>query len=48
MTDQRDQDGTPKTADELWAQRRGKNLVLLSAIIALCVLFFVITIVRMS
>lgn len=34
--------------DDPWASRRGRNLAIFSAIIALAVLFFVITILRMS
>jgi hypothetical protein len=33
---------------EMWAQRRSKNVAILSVLIGLGVLFFVITIVRMS
>ncbi|MFX4219947.1 MAG: hypothetical protein ACMVO3_02575 [Thalassobaculum sp.] len=38
----------PKSAEDMWAQRRGKNLAILWTIVALAVLFFVITILRMS
>lgn len=38
----------PKSAEDMWAQRRGKNIAILWTIIALAVLFFVITILRMS
>jgi|GEM_PF-2789283 len=50
MTEQRKTDATevPESADALWAQRRGKNFAILGAIMALAVLFFVITILRMS
>lgn len=39
---------TPTGAEDIWAQRRGKNLAILWSIVALAVLFFVITILRMS
>lgn len=38
----------PTSAEDMWAQRRGKNLAILWTIVALAVLFFVITILRMS
>ncbi len=38
----------PKTAADVWAQRRGKNIAIFAAVIGLGVLFFVITILRMS
>jgi hypothetical protein len=39
---------SPQTSEDLWAQRRGKNIAIFAAIMALAVLFFVITILRMS
>ena len=39
---------SPTSAEDMWAQRRGKNLAILWTIVALAVLFFVITILRMS
>lgn len=38
----------PPKADDFWAQRRRKNLAILGTILGLAVLFFVITILRMS
>ena len=39
---------TPTTGADMWAQRRGKNLAILATILGLAVLFFVVTILRMS
>ena len=38
----------PRTADEMVQMRRTRNRALLGAIAGLCVLFFVLTIVRMG
>ena len=43
-----DRTETPKTAADVWAERRRKNLVIFLAVIGLGVLFFIITILRMS
>lgn len=50
MSEPRDteQKGPPTTSADMWAQRRGKNYAILAAIVGLAVLFFVITILRMS
>ncbi|WPZ35685.1 hypothetical protein T8K17_05960 [Thalassobaculum sp. OXR-137] len=50
MSDPRtDQDQTaPTKSEDLWAQRRGKNIAILATILGLAVLFFVVTILRMS
>ena len=50
MSDPNTQDGkkTPTSADDIWAQRRGKNLAILATILGLAVLFFVVTILRMG
>ncbi|MDF1793602.1 MAG: hypothetical protein P1U88_16935 [Thalassobaculaceae bacterium] len=46
--DTKDEKRPPQSADDMWAQRRGKNIAILSAIMGLAVLFFVVTILRMS
>ncbi|WP_156907440.1 MULTISPECIES: hypothetical protein [Thalassobaculum] len=43
-----DSNPTPRKAEDIWAQRRGKNLAILATIMGLAVLFFVVTILRMS
>ncbi|GHD56992.1 hypothetical protein GCM10017083_37820 [Thalassobaculum fulvum] len=49
MTDMADRDRKPGTEQDQWVvARRGKNIAIFSTIIALAVLFFVITILRMS
>ena len=40
--------GGPRTAKELYRTKRTRNLAVLGAIVALAVLFYVITIVRMT
>jgi hypothetical protein len=44
MTERRE----PKTAEEMQAMRKGRNVALLLAIAGLAVLFFVLTIVRIG
>ena len=36
------------SADEFFRRRRAKNIAIALTIVAMCVLFFVITVVRMS
>ncbi len=50
MSDPDTKDGkkVPTSADDIWAQRRGKNLAILATIMGLAILFFVVTILRMS
>ena len=43
-----EQQESPKTAADVWAQRRGKNIAIFATVIGLGVLIFVITILRMS
>lgn len=38
----------PNTREELYARKRGKNLAILACIAAFFVLFYLITILRMS
>jgi hypothetical protein len=38
----------PMKAEDMWAQRRGKNWAILATIMGLAVLFFIVTILRMS
>lgn len=45
---QKNMDDKPARPEDFWAQRRGKNIALLSVIMGLAVLFFVITIVKMG
>lgn len=49
MSDPRNTEGepAPKSAEDMWAQRRGKNIAIFAVIMALAVLFFVVTILRM-
>lgn len=44
MTDEQ----KPENRDEFFARKRGKNLAILACIIAFFVLFYAITILRMS
>ena len=46
--DQQKDDGPIETADQMRARTKSKNLAVLLKIVGLAVLFFVITILRMS
>lgn len=50
MSESENDDGKPvrPQSEDIWAQRRGKNLAILATILGLAVLFFVVTILRMG
>lgn len=39
---------TPRQAEEMRRRRRGRNLALIAALVALCALFYAITLVKLS
>jgi hypothetical protein len=45
MADPRDRE--PRTSEEVWRRRRGRNLALLAVLIAIVALIYVISVVRM-
>jgi phage shock protein PspC (stress-responsive transcriptional regulator) len=46
--DQNQNDAPVPVDDKYWQEKKGKNLTILGVIAGLAVLFFIITIVRMS